>query len=313
LIKTYSSKDHWLAFPLYLCGIPVARARCITDPIGNKWRAFIFKHGCSKIVADASVIKRQLVQQNGIDPAKIEVIGSAVDLQKFNPARDRMKFRREMGFTADTPFIASVGMIRPDKGQLILIDAARLVLSQRPDARFVIVGQGTGYLKLGEKVRNAINQAGLADKVFMIGYRWDTPDIFAACDMVAIASLRTEASPIVLREAFASGRPVVATKVGDIPEIIEHRQNGLLVEPGDSKALAAAILEFLSDQKLAAYCAANGLHYAREHFSFDRMMQMKLQVDASLSRTPKARPIPSSSAPNPQLASASTAQPVSRD
>ncbi|HWX15242.1 MAG TPA: glycosyltransferase family 4 protein [Chthoniobacterales bacterium] len=313
LIKTYSSKDHWLALPLYLCGIPVARARCITDPIGNKWRAFIFKHGCSKIVADASVIKRQLVQQNGIDPAKIEVIGSAVDLQKFNPSRDRMKFRREMGFTADTPFIASIGMIRPDKGQLILIDAARLVLSQRPDARFVIVGQGTGYLKLGEKVRNAINRAGLADKVFMIGYRWDTPDIFAACDMVAIASLRTEASPIVLREAFASGRPVVATKVGDIPEIIEPRQNGLLVEPGDSKALAAAILEFLSDQKLAAHCATNGLRYARQHFSFDRMMQMKLQVDASLSRTPKARLIPSSSAPNPQRASATTAQPVSRD
>jgi glycosyltransferase involved in cell wall biosynthesis len=313
LIKTYSSKDHWLALPLYLCGIPVARARCITDPIGNKWRAFIFKHGCSKIVADASVIKRQLVQQNGIDPAKIEVIGSAVDLQKFNPSRDRMKFRREMGFTADTPFIASIGMIRPDKGQLILVDAARLVLSQRPDARFVIVGQGTGYLKLGEKVRNAISHAGLADKVFMIGYRWDTPDIFAACDMVAIASLRTEASPIVLREAFASGRPVVATKVGDIPEIIEHRQNGLLVEPGDSKALAAAILEFLSDQKLAAQCAANGLRYAREHFSFDRMMQMKLQVDASLNRTRKATSIPSSSAPNPQLASASSAQPGSRD
>ena len=313
LIKTYSSKDHWLALPLYLCGIPVARARCITDPIGNKWRAFIFKHGCSKIVADASVIKRQLVQQNGIDPAKIEVIGSAVDLQKFNPSRDRMKFRREMGFTADTPFIASIGMIRPDKGQLILIDAARLVLSQRPDARFVIVGQGTGYLKLGEKVRNAINQAGLADKVFMIGYRWDTPDIFAACDMVAIASLRTEASPIVLREAFASGRPVVATKVGDIPEIIEPRQNGLLVEPGDNKALAAAILEFLSDQKLAAHCATNGLRYARQHFSFDRMMQMKLQVDASLSRTPKARPILSSNAATPPLASASAAQPVSRD
>ena len=313
LIKTYSSKDHWLALPLYLGGIPVARARCITDPIGNKWRAFIFKHGCSKIVADASVIKRQLVQQNGIDPAKIEVIGSAVDLQKFNPSRDRMKFRREMGFTADTPFIASIGMIRPDKGQLILVDAARLVLSQRSDARFVIVGQGTGYLKLGEKVRNAISRAGLAAKVLMIGYRWDTPDIFAACDMVAIASLRTEASPIVLREAFASGRPVVATKVGDIPEIIEHRQNGLLVEPGDSKALAAAILEFLSDRKLAADCAANGLRYAREHFSFDHMMQIKLQVDASLSRTRKARPLPPSDAATPPLASASTAQPVSRD
>src|SRR5213080_440245 len=294
LLKPYSSKDHWLAFPLYLGGIPVARARCITDPIGNKWRAFIFKHGCSKIVADASIIKRQLVQQNGIDPAKIEVIGSAVDLQKFKPPRDRMKFRREMGFGADTPVIGNIGMIRPDKGQLILVEAAHLILAERPDARFVIVGQGTGLLKRGINVRNAIERAGLAEQIIMAGYRWDTPDVYAACDMVVIASLHTEASPIVLREAFASGRPVIATKVGDISEIIEHRQNGLLTEPGDSKALAAAIFEFLSDPKLAAACAANGLRYASEHFSFDRMMEAKLQVDASLIPARQKRLLPTS-------------------
>jgi len=293
LVKAYSSKDHWLCLPLYFCGIPLARARCITDPIGSKGRAFIFKHGCSKIVADASVIKRQLVEQNGIDPAKIEVIGSAVDLQKFSPPRDRTGFRREMGCAADMPLIGNIGMIRPDKGQLVLVDAVHLVLSERPDARFVIVGQGTGLLKRGINVRNAIDRAGLGSKIFMVGYRWDTPDIYAACDVVVIASLRTEASPIVLREAFASGRPVVATKVGDIPEIVEHRQNGLLVEPGDSKALAVAILEFISDQKLAARCAANGLHYAREHFSFDRMMEAKLQVDASLCKTRKPKSVPS--------------------
>ena len=113
----------------------------------------------------------------------------------------------------------------------------------------------------------------------MAGYRWDTPDIYAACDMIVIASLRTEASPIVLREAFASGRPVIATKVGDIPEIIQHRENGLLIEPGDSKALAAAILEFIANPKLAAHCAAKGLRYATEHFSFDKMMEAKLRAD----------------------------------
>jgi glycosyltransferase involved in cell wall biosynthesis len=155
-------------------------------------------------------------------------------------------------------------------------------LAKRPDARFVIVGQGTGILKRGINVRNAIDRAGLADRVMMAGYRWDTPDVYAACGMIVIASLRTEASPIVLREAFASGRPVIATKVGDIPEIIEHRQNGLLIEPGDSKALAGAILEFISDPKLAAHCAANSLRYAKEHFSFDEMMKTKLRADLAL-------------------------------
>jgi len=282
LVKTYSSKDHWLCLPLYFSGVPLSRARCITDPIGSKGRGFVFKHGCSNIVADASVIKRQLVQEHGVDPAKIEVIGSAVDLEKFKPPRDRMKFRREIGIRPDTPLIGNVGMIRPDKGQLILVEAVPLVLAERPDARFVIVGQGTGILKRGINVRNAIDRAGLANKITMAGYRWDTPDVYAGCDMIVIASLRTEASPIVLREAFASGRPVIATKVGDIPEIIQHRQNGLLTEPGDAKALADAILEFIRDPNLAAYCARNGLRYAKEHFSFDEMMKAKLRADIAL-------------------------------
>ena len=285
LIKTYSSKDHWLCLPLYLCGIPLSRARCITDPIGSKGRAFVFKHGCSQVVADASVIKRQLVEEHGVNPAKIKVIGSAVDLEKFKPPRNGMKFRREIGVGADAPLIGNVGMIRPDKGQLVLVEAAKLVLKAHPDACFVIVGQGTGILKRGINVRNAIDQAGLAKKIIMAGYRWDTPDVYAACDMVVIASLRTEASPIVLREAFASGRPVIATKVGDIPEIIQNRQNGLLVEPGDSQAMAAAITELIDDPKLAAYCAENGLRYATEHFSFDQMMEAKLRADLALSPT----------------------------
>jgi glycosyltransferase involved in cell wall biosynthesis len=158
------------------------------------------------------------------------------------------------------------------------------VLEKCPDARFVIVGQGTGILKRGINVRNAIDRGGLADKIIMAGYRWDTPDVYAACDMIVIASLRTEASPIVLREAFASGRPVIATKVGDIPEIVRDRENGLLIEPGNTQALASAILEFISDPQFAERCAANGLRYATENFSFDKMMEAKLRADLKIIR-----------------------------
>jgi glycosyltransferase involved in cell wall biosynthesis len=289
LLKTYSSKDHWICLPLFVCGIPLSRARCITDPIGTRSRAFIFKHGCSQIVADASVIKRQLVEKHGINPAKIEVISSAVDLEKFKPPRDRTKFRREIDVGDETPLIGNVGMIRPDKGQLELVKSAPLVLEKRPDARFVIVGQGTGILKRGINVKNAIDRAGFADKIIMAGYRWDTPNVYAACDMIVIASLRTEASPIVLREAFASGRPVIATKVGDIPEIVRHRENGLLIEPGNTQALALAILEFISDPELAAHCAANGFRYATENFSFDKMMDAKLRADLAVLRKKQGR------------------------
>ena len=295
LLKTYSSKDHWICLPLFVCGIPLSRARCITDPIGSRSRAFVFKYGCSQIVADASVIKRELVEQHGIDPAKIEVIGSAVDLEKFKPPRDRTKFRHEIGLGHETPLIGNVGMIRPDKGQLELVKSALLVFQKRPDARFVIVGQGTGILKRGINVRNAIDRAGLADKIIMAGYRWDTPNVYAACDVIVIASLRTEASPIVLREAFASGRPVIATKVGDIPEIVRHRENGLLIDPGNTQALASAILEFISDPELAAHCAENGFRYATENFSFDKMMDAKLRADLAVLRKKQGRESPSRS------------------
>jgi glycosyltransferase involved in cell wall biosynthesis len=282
LIKSYSSKDHWLCLPLFLCGWPVTRARCITDPLGKKQRAFIYRHGCAKIVADAQVIKNEFIEQYGIAPEKIEVIGSAVDLEKFSPKRDRMKFRREVGLSADTPIIVNVGMIRPDKGQFNLVEAARIVRHQRPDAHFVFVGEATGGRSREKWVRKAIDRAGLNGNVLMMGYRWDIPDILAAANMVVIASRHTEASPIVLREAFACGRPIVATRVGDVPEIIVHGQNGLIVQPNDSNALATAILLFLSDANLAARCAENGLRYAREHFCFDRMMHAKLDVDLAL-------------------------------
>jgi glycosyltransferase involved in cell wall biosynthesis len=97
-----------------------------------------------------------------------------------------------------------------------------------------------------------------------------------------IASLCTEASPIVLREAFASGRPVVTTRIGDVPEIVHHGENGLVVQPSDTVAMANAILRFLSEPELAKTCAANALAYASQHFSFDQMIRAKLDVDLSV-------------------------------
>jgi glycosyltransferase involved in cell wall biosynthesis len=171
-----------------------------------------------------------------------------------------------------------------------LVKAARVVLRQRPDARFIFVGQGTGDRWRENRLRQAIYDYGLENKIIMLGYRWDTPEILVAADMVVIASLCTEASPIVLREAFATGRPVIATKVGDVAEIVQDGENGLVVKPGDSEALAGAILRFLSDRPLAARCAGNALRYAREHFDFNRMMRAKLAVDLSLIKRPVTAP-----------------------
>jgi glycosyltransferase involved in cell wall biosynthesis len=279
LIKCYSSKDHWLAFPSFLAGVPLSRARCITDPVGSGSRAFIYKHGCNKIVADAKVIKDRLIAENGIAPEKIEFVPSAVDLDKFSPKVDPSKFRAELGISAETPLIVNIGMIRSDKGQSRLIKAAGIVLQRHPETRFVFVGKGTGTGRQETRLREAAASPELKDRVFVLGYRWDTPEILRAASMAVIASLGTEASPIVLREAFATGRPVVATRVGDVPDVICDGENGLLVPPNDVEALAAAINRFLDDRALAERCGRLALDYARAHFDFDRMMEAKIAID----------------------------------
>jgi glycosyltransferase involved in cell wall biosynthesis len=284
VVKTFSSKDHWLAMPLYWLGFPLTRARCITDRIERGKRAFTYRYGCSRIIADAPIIKRELVEITGIPAEKIEVIGSAVDLTRFRPDRDTKRFRSEIGVPQETPLIVNIGMIRPDKGQLMLVEAARIVLQERPDARFVFVGEGTGVRKLGPRLRQAIERYGLADRLLMLGYRWDVPDILAASDLVVIASIGTEASPIVLREALATGRPVVATCVGDVTDVIRDREHGLVVPPRAPEKMAAAILELIQNRELAARCAENGLRLARDQFSFDQMMQHKLRVDLQIAK-----------------------------
>ena len=281
LITAYSSKDHWLCLPLFFAGIPLLRARCVTATFGQSRRGMIYKYGCSKILADAEVVKTQLAQA-GVPAEKVAVVGSAVDLGRFRPDIDGSKFRREMGFADDTPIILNIGMIRSDKGQMRLMRAAFAVLKQRPDARFLFVGKGTGEGAREQRMRKAITDSAFADKIIMLGYRWDTPEIIAAASMLVISSLGTEASPIVLREAFACGRPVVATNIGDVAGIVRDGENGLLVPPNDIDALANAIMSFLSDKDLAARCGQNALEYARQHFDFDRMAEAKLAVARSL-------------------------------
>jgi glycosyltransferase involved in cell wall biosynthesis len=284
LIKAYSSKDHWLAFPSFIAGIPLSRARCITDPVGGGSRAFIYKYGCTKIVADAKVIKDRLIAENGIAPGKVEFVPSAVDLERFSPSIDSSKFRAELGLAPAVPLIVNIGMIRSDKGQSRLIKAARVVLRQHPEARFVFVGTGTGTGRQESRLKEAVSGPDLQGKVFLLGYRWDTPEILSAASMVVIASLGTEASPIVLREAFAMGRPVIATRVGDVPGIIRDRENGLLIPPNDVEALAAAIEQFLEDPDLAARCGKNALEYARQYFDFNKMMETKVAIDRATVR-----------------------------
>ena len=142
--------------------------------------------------------------------------------------------------------VGSLGRLDPQKGFEFLIEAAARVVTEAPNARFAIAGDGSQRKQLEE----LISSLGLQEHFRLIGFRSDAADFLAALDIYAIPSL-LEGLPLALIEAMQLSKPAVATVVGGIPEVIHDHVNGLLVPPQDARKLAAAILELVRDPELA--------------------------------------------------------------
>lgn len=214
-------------------------------------------YGCAhKIVANAKAAA-DVLRRERVPSHKIAVIPNGIDLTAFSAPPQRRPKRR----------IVMVANLRPGKGHHTLIDAARAILARVPDARFDIVGDGTER----ERVIAYAHERGVADAFTFHGHCEDVPARIAAADIAVLPSL-SEAFPNAVLEAMASGLPVVASAVGGILEVVEDARTGLLVPPGDSPALADALVRLLQDDGLATRLAEAGRNIVGLRYSFDRMI-----------------------------------------
>lgn len=225
--------------------------------------------GVTKIVAVSQAVKDVLVDF-GVDPAKVAVIYSGSDPGRYRPGLDGAAIRRELGIPARAPLVGKIANFYHGwKGHDTFLAAARIVASEIPDVRFLLVGHETD----GEKARAMVERLGLSERVTLAGYRTDVPDVIAALD-VSVNSPRTgEGLSGAIRESLAVGRPVIATDVGGNRELVRDGQTGLLVPPDDPEALAAAIGRLLGDRDLAARLAGNGARFVRENLTVERMVE----------------------------------------
>jgi glycosyltransferase involved in cell wall biosynthesis len=297
VVHTHSSKDSWLCYPLYVEAWPVVRSRQITNPVRRSLdRSFIYRHGCTAIVASADCIRNNLIAETGVAAERVQVIGEGTDVDRFNPSNDRTKLRAEWGISAETVLFGVVAMIRPEKGHRQFVEAAiELTNTHVGKVRFAIVGEGVGDRGYEREIRDLLtSRLGTATngEIFMTGYRKDVADVMAALDVLVVPSL-AEAQSIVTPQAFATGRPVIASRVGGLPELITHEQTGLLVEPGDAAGLTAAMARVVDDQALRTRMGANAREYAQRALSFSAKMEecvsLYASVAASCSKSPLAR------------------------
>lgn len=217
--------------------------------------------------AVSTVLGDELLRVTGVEPM---IIPMGVDPSAFSEAEDKRDDDRAPNRPASK--VLFVGRLVQKKGVRYLIEAMSLVCSTTPHAQLLIIGDGPERSEL--EVLAA--QSGLGRNVVFQGAvpNGDLPAYYRAADVLVAPSVAssegdTEGLPVVLMEAAASGIPMVASRIGGIPDLVQHERTGLLVEPADPEAIASAITRLLSDEGLRQSLAANARRVVLERYSWD--------------------------------------------
>ena len=195
------------------------------------------------LLAVSDTVRRELLELRVGAPDRFRVMPLGLDLDRYVTADDRRgELRAELGLTPDAPVVAIVARLVPIKAHEVFLRAARRVRETFPASQFLVVGDGERRPAL----ETLAAELGLGASVRFLGWRRDLERVYADAWVVLLTS-RNEGSPVSLIEAMAAGRPVVATRVGGVPDLVEEGVTGHLVPPGDPDALARATTDLLLD------------------------------------------------------------------
>jgi glycosyltransferase involved in cell wall biosynthesis len=208
----------------------------------------------------------------GLPRSRSATVFNGVDV---HPSRPPAETRRSLG-VEDAELVVTVGRYVPEKDHALLLDALALLAPARPRLRALLVGYG----ELEDDLRRRIDALALSDRVTLTGPRADAVDLTAAADVFALSSI-SEGLPLGLIEAMSLARPIAATAVGGIPDVLAHERSGLLVPARDAGALAAALARLLDDRLLAARLGREAQAFAERHCSEARMVERYLVLYAA--------------------------------
>jgi glycosyltransferase involved in cell wall biosynthesis len=236
-----------------------------TSSARSRLRSFLLRraigYAADRGVAVSEAVKLPFSSQTRMKLDRIRVIYNGVVVD--DKAVSRESLRAGFGWQPDEFIVLMVGVMRPGKGHDVLIDSLARIAADRPSARLKLVGDGPLRCSL-EELASPFGTA-----VEFLGERRDVRGLMAASDIVVLPSL-SEALPTVLLEAAAEGVPVVASKVGGIPEIVVDQETGLLVDPGNSASLARAILDLVNDDEARSRLGAAARARALKQFTIEQ-------------------------------------------
>ena len=225
----------------------------------------VSRHGT--MVAVSQDLKRFNCDKVCVAQNRVEVIYNGVAPAQTVTDEEVQKCKAELGISGCYPLLGVVGSLYPVKGHRFLLEAMPEILRRWPKAVLLVIGRG----ELEVALKELVEQLAIVANVHFLGMRQDVPRLLSLLDACVLPSL-SEGLSLALLEAMASGKPVVATRVGGNPELIDHGRTGFLVQPEDAKDLAANLVKLLSDPGMMQEFGRQGVDRVRQHFSMGRMV-----------------------------------------
>ena len=221
--------------------------------------------------------RQELINRYGLPPGRIVTIPNGVDIKRFQPMPRNRRLREELAISDDAPVIGIVGRLTDQKGHVYLLRALPLLLTKSPALRCLVVGDG----ELREELQKFAVDLGLTEHCLFLGVRHDIPEVLAAMDLLVLPSL-SEGMPYVALEGMAMGKPVVATAVNGVPELIQDGVTGLLVPRKDPVALVKAIEIVLANPHVAASFGLAARRLVEQTYSTERWIDQMESLYESL-------------------------------
>lgn len=287
LIHTHGYKSNFYALAAVLCKKVPMITTChnwLGDDIKMRLYARLdkfFLNRFDRIIAVSDTVRREILN-HGVSSEKLLTIYNGIDIKRFNNRINEKNIKKELGIEHDYKVIGTVGRLSEEKGHTYFLEAAEKVLQKYPKTAFLIVGDGPLREYLKEKacqIADKLNpQTNISQNPFIFaGVRSDISTIYSIMDIFVLPSL-TEGLPMVLLEAMASRKPVVATDVGAVSSVFEHGRSGVLIEPGNVNNLSMEIMELLANPQKIQKMANHARQKVELEFSSKIMTEKYLDV-----------------------------------